>query len=158
MLHLLCGKMASGKTTLSKKLRDEHNAILISEDIWLAKLYGEEISSFEDYIKYTKRVRETLYEHVIELLVKDVDVVLDFSANTVRQRAWFRKIFETADVEHTLYYIVASDELCKKQLQQRSKGLPKGSKFTTEEEFDMITQYFEEPLDVEGFNIHRVEK
>ena len=68
MLHILCGKMASGKTTLSKKLRDEHNAILISEDIWLAKLYGEEISSFEDYIKYTKRLRETLYEHVIELL------------------------------------------------------------------------------------------
>ena len=76
----------------------------------------------------------------------------------MKQRAWFRKIFETADVEHTLHYIVASDALCKKQLQQRSKGLPKGSKFTTEEEFDMITQYFEEPLDVEGFNINRVEK
>ncbi|CAA6828525.1 MAG: ATP-binding protein [uncultured Sulfurovum sp.] len=158
MLHILCGKMASGKTTLSKKLRDEHDAILISEDIWLAKLYGEEISSFEDYIKYTKRLRETLFEHVIELLDKEIDVVLDFSANTVRQRAWFRKIFEMAGVEHTLHYIVASDALCKKQLKQRSKGLPKGSKFITEEEFDMITQYFEEPLDVEGFNINRVEK
>jgi len=158
MLHLLCGKMASGKTTLSKKLRDEHNAILISEDIWLAKLYGEEISSFEDYIKYTKRLRETLFEYVIELLGKDVDVVLDFSANTIRQRAWFRKIFEMAGVKHTLHYIVASDALCKKQLQQRSKGLPKGSKFTTEEEFDLITKYFEEPLSEEGFNIKRYVK
>ena len=158
MLHILCGKMASGKTTLSKILRDEHDAVLISEDIWLAKLYGEEISCFEDYIKYTKRLRETLFEHVIELLGKEIDVVLDFSANTVRQRVWFRKIFEMAGVEHALHYIVASDALCKKQLQQRSKGLPKGSKFTTEEEFDMITQYFEEPLDEEGFNINRIEK
>lgn len=33
MLHILCGKMASGKSTLSKKLRDEHHAILISEDV-----------------------------------------------------------------------------------------------------------------------------
>lgn len=48
--------------------------------------------------------------------------------------------------------------LCKKQLQQRSKGLPKGSKFTTEEEFDLITKYFEEPLSEEGFHIKRYEK
>lgn len=31
-LYLMCGKMASGKSTLSKKLAEENNAILLSED------------------------------------------------------------------------------------------------------------------------------
>ncbi len=34
-LHLLCGKMASGKSTLSKELTKKHSAILLVEDIWL---------------------------------------------------------------------------------------------------------------------------
>jgi predicted kinase len=149
--------MASGKTTLSKKLRDEHGAILISEDVWLSKLYDDEIENFEDYIKYTRRLRGTLTEHIQALLNKELEVVLDFSANTIRQRAWFRELFETVGVEHTLHYVVASDELCKKQLKERSKHLPKGAKFTTDEEFEMVTQYFEEPLAEEGFNVKRYE-
>ena len=157
MLHILCGKMASGKSTLAKKLKEEHSAILISEDTWLARLYENEINTFEDYIKHTKSLRAVLFEHIVDLLRKDIDVVLDFSANTMRQRLWFRKIFEEANVDHTLHYVVASDELCKKQLLERSKELPKGTKFTTEEEFDMITQYFEEPLEKEGFNLKSYE-
>jgi len=155
MLHILCGKMASGKSTLAEKLKEEHSAILISEDTCLERLYENEINDFEDYIKYTKRLRAVLFEHIVALLGKDIDVVLDFSANTMRQRLWFRKIFEKANVDHVLHYVIASDELCKKQLLERSKALPKGTKFTSEEEFDMITQYFEEPLDKEGFNLKR---
>ena len=154
-MHILCGKMASGKSTLSKKLRDEHNAILISEDIWLEKLYGEEIKIFEDYLKYSKRLKSILFTHIQELLLSDISVVLDFPANTPTQRTWFRKIFESAKVEHTLHYIDISDEICKQQLKKRSSTLPKGSKFTTEEEFDMITKYFKVPMDDENFVIKR---
>ena len=155
MLHILCGKMASGKSTLSKKLRDEHNAILISEDTWLEKLYGEEIKVFEDYLKYSKRLKSILFTHIQELLLSDTSVVLDFPANTPTQRAWFRNIFESAKVEHTLHYLDVSDEICKLQLKKRSRDLPEGSKFTTEAEFDMITQYFKAPMDDEKFVIKR---
>ena len=42
-LHLLCGKIASGKSTLAKTLATEHAAIVLSEDQWLASLYPAEI-------------------------------------------------------------------------------------------------------------------
>ena len=38
-LHLLCGKIASGKSTLANTLAAEHAAIVLSEDHWLAQLY-----------------------------------------------------------------------------------------------------------------------
>lgn len=44
-LHLLCGKIASGKSTLARSLAAQHSAMLLSEDNWLSKLYPEQIKS-----------------------------------------------------------------------------------------------------------------
>lgn len=51
-LHLLCGKIAAGKSTLSAKLMETPNTILVSEDSWLAALYGEQMQSVADYVAW----------------------------------------------------------------------------------------------------------
>jgi predicted kinase len=156
-LHFFCGKMASGKTTLSKKLASDHQAILISEDLWLSKLYPEEIQTFEDYLKYSARLKPVVSQHVQSILAQEISVVLDFPGNVPSQRQWFRSIFEAAQVSHTLHYIVASNSLCKEQLQKRNADLPEGSAIISEAEFDHITSYFQPPTEAEGFNIMRYE-
>ncbi|MBD2257803.1 AAA family ATPase [Pseudanabaena sp. FACHB-2040] len=153
VLHFFCGKMASGKTTLSKKLASEHNAILISEDIWLSKLYPEEISTFDDYLKYSSRLKSIVFQHVQDIFAQGISVVLDFPGNVPSQRQWFRSIFEAAGVNHALHYIVASDPLCKEQLRKRNAEQPEGSMVMSEAEFDYITSYFKPPTADEGFNI-----
>ena len=54
---------------------------------------------------------------------------------------------------HELHLIVASDDLCKRQLKERSKDLPPGSPFTTDAEFDAITAHFTPPAADEKFNV-----
>ncbi|WP_455756725.1 AAA family ATPase [Sulfurimonas sp.] len=152
-LHFLCGKMAAGKSTLSKKLSQENNAILLCEDEMLSKLYPVEITTIQDYLKYSERLKSILKEHIIELLKQGNNVVLDFPANTKNQRAWFREIFESAKVEHLLHYIDKSDEVCKAQLRKRNENLPDNAPLTCEETFDAITKYFEVPQSEEEFNI-----
>lgn len=147
--------MASGKSTLSKKLASDHNAILITEDIWLSKLYPEEISNFDDYLKYSSRLKQVLSSHVQNLLEQGISVVLDFPGNVPSQRQWFRSIFETAKVNHILHYIDAPDSLCKNQLQKRNIEQPEGSIVMSEAEFDYITAYFQPPIADEGFNVIR---
>lgn len=44
-LHLMCGKIASGKSTLAKSLANEHRAILLSEDHWISQLYAGEVQT-----------------------------------------------------------------------------------------------------------------
>jgi predicted kinase len=124
MLHFFCGKMASGKTTLSKTLALEHHAILISEDLWLSKLYPEEIRTFDDYLKYSSRLKPVIAQHVQTILAQGLSVVLDFPGNVPSQRQWFRSIFEAAKVDHRLHYIVASNSLCKEQLWKRNAEQP----------------------------------
>lgn len=46
-LHLLCGKAGAGKSTLAEALAATHRAILISEDIWLSRLFGDEMKTFD---------------------------------------------------------------------------------------------------------------
>lgn len=157
VLHFFCGKMASGKTTLSKKLASENHAILISEDLWLSKLYPEEINTFEDYLKYSARLKTVVSAHVQGILAQGISVVLDFPGNVPSQRQWFRSIFEAAQVNHVLHYIVASDALCKAQLRQRNAEQPEGSMIMSEAEFDYITAYFQPPTVEEDFNVTRYE-
>ena len=44
-LHLLCGKIASGKSTLANALKEEQAAVLLTEDHWLSRLYPDQIHS-----------------------------------------------------------------------------------------------------------------
>ncbi len=157
-LHFFSGKMAAGKSTLAKQLAKEENAILLIEDEWLKELYPEEIQTIPDYLKYSARLKIVIKKLVMSLLTDGVSVVMDFPANTKGQREWFREIFEQLDVPHTLHFVDKSDEVCKKQLRQRSKNLPESSAFTSEKEFDMITKYFQTPLDDENFNMQRYEE
>ncbi|MCJ8280081.1 MAG: ATP-binding protein [Rivularia sp. ALOHA_DT_140] len=157
-LHFLCGKMASGKSTLAKFLAEKNNAILIAEDVWLSQLYPEEINDFDGYIKYSRRLKSIFSQHIKDILLQGTSVVLDFPGNTPSQRNWFRSIFESVEVNHLLHYIIASDELCKQQLKIRSQDKPEASVFTTEEEFAAITKYFQPPTPEEKFNIKTYQK
>lgn len=158
-LFFFCGKMASGKSTLSRELAERENAVLLVQDDFLAALYPGEILSVADFARCSAQLRRALAPQISAILSKGVSVVLDFPGNTQSQRAWFRELFESAKVQHELHFIDASDALCKSQLANRSKHLPPGTPWTTEAEFETITAYFQPPSSSEGFNIvhHRWE-
>jgi predicted kinase len=152
-LHFLCGKMAAGKSTLARELAKRENALLLVEDELLTKLFPEEIRHISDYVKYSTRLKDALSDHIVSVLASGTSVVLDFPGNTTKQRSWFRRLFERAQVAHELHFIDASDELCKRQLKERSKDFPDGTAFTTDSEFEAITRYFQAPSPEEGFNV-----
>lgn len=157
-LLFMCGKMAAGKSTLSRELAARENAVLLVQDELLERLFPGEIVDVPTFVKYSARVRDALAPHIRSLLSRGISVVLDFPGNTRKQRAWFRHLFEGADAEHELHFIDASDDLCKRQLRERSREYAAGTAWTTDTEFDAITVYFEPPSVDEGFNIVRHER
>jgi predicted kinase len=156
-LHVLCGKLASGKTTLAKQIADQSGAVLICEDIWLSKLFPGEIASFADYLNRSARFRSALAPHVRSLLGCGTSVVLDFAGNVPQERAWVRAVGDAGGVRVVLHYLNASDELCKSQLHRRNEERPDGSQPTTDAEFDAITRYFVPPDPSEGFDVKEYE-
>ena len=155
-LHLLCGKIASGKSTLAKTLVAEHAAILLSEDTWLAQLYPGEILSIADYLRCAQRIRGVLAPLVINLLESGVNVVLDFPANTLANREWLLGLAQAAKVPHRLHYLELDDATCRARLHARNA---RGDHdfAATDAEFDLITRHFCVPSEAEGLviEVHR---
>jgi predicted kinase len=154
-LLLLCGKMAAGKSRLARDLARRERAVLLVEDDFLEQLFGSEIVDVASYVRCSTRVKTALTPVIADLLGRGLSVVLDFPGNTKRQRAWFRQLLEASGVDHELHYVDAADEVCKRQLRERSRSLPPGSAWTSEAEFDLITASFDPPTHEEGFTVIR---
>jgi predicted kinase len=153
-LHLMCGKIAAGKSTLTCRLAEAPRTALLSEDYLLARLYPGEINTVADYIRYSARLRDAIASHVEALLRAGVSVVLDFPANTVNTRSWLRSLFEAAQADHRLHYLDVPDEVCRARLRARN-ATGEHDYQASDAEFDLLTSYFVPPVPAEGFNIVR---
>ena len=153
-LHILCGKAASGKSTLATRLSEAPGVIAISEDDWLATLFGEEMSSLRDYVRYSARLEQAMDPHIRALLANGLSVVLDFQANTPTRRAWMRGLIDATGAAHRLHFLDVPDEICKARLRARNADASHAFSLS-EAEFDQLSDYFVPPRPEEGFTIIR---
>lgn len=154
MLHLFCGKIASGKSTLAARIAEEEGGLLISEDAWLAALFADDLKTGADYLRCNARLRAALGPHLAALLERDLTVVLDFQANTRDVRGWMRGLVDATGTAHRLHLLDPPDAVCLARLQARNAA---GSHdfAVTEEMFHRFSARLEPPTPDEGFEIVR---
>lgn len=151
-LHLLCGKAASGKSTLAAQLAGQDRTVLISEDDWLGALYSDQMGSLSDYVRCASNLRKIMGPHVLSLLDAGVSVVLDFPANTVETRKWMRAILERTQAAHVLHLMDVTDETCLARL--KARNVQGDHPFTiTEDQFHRLAAHYMPPSPDEGFTI-----
>jgi predicted kinase len=151
---MLCGLIASGKSTLAARLAEEPGTVVIVEDDWLSALYGEEMESIADFVRCSARLREAAGPHVTALLRAGVSVVLDFQANTVGSRAWMRSLLEGTGADHRLHVLATPAETCLARLRARNAaGMHAFA--ATEAQFHQMSKHYAEPTEAEGFEVVR---
>jgi adenylate kinase family enzyme len=156
ILTFFCGKMGAGKSTKSRETAHKSNAVLLSEDEWLESIYPNKITSLHDYSKYSNQLKPQIKKLVQSILATGTDVVMDFPANTVSQREWFKSIFSEIQASHNLIYIDVPNDVCLEQITRRSIEQPERAATDTAVMFEQVTKYFVEPAPEEGFNTTRV--
>lgn len=152
-LVFFCGKMGAGKSTKAKELTQELNAVLFSEDEWLAALYPGQIKTLEDYVHFSRRLKLPIASTVKNNLVAGTNVVMDFPGNTLTQRQWFKDIYSDVGAAHALIHIDVPDEVCLAQIESRRLANPERAATDTKAMFEKMNQYFEPPRAEEGFNL-----
>lgn len=151
-LHMLCGKIASGKSTLAAKLGQQPGTLRLSEDEWLPPLFSDQMASGADYARCARKLRQVLGPHVAALLKAHVSVVLDFPANTLETRAWMRDILRDSGAADQMHVLIAPDEVLLARLQARNAS---GTHpfAATEEQFHRFSSHFTPPTAAEGITI-----
>lgn len=152
VLHMFCGKMAAGKSTLAARLSEPSGMVLITEDEWLSALYGEDMRTGADFLAYSGRLRAAMGPHISTLLGAGVSVVLDFAANTRASRNWMRIMLDESEADHYLHVLTPPDDVCLQRLHARNA---KGDHpfAPTEEQFFQFSKHFMRPTPDEGFNL-----
>lgn len=155
-LHMISGKIASGKSTLAATLASAPGTVLVSEDVWLSALFADEMRTPRDYVRFAAKLRDAMGGHVAALLKAGVSVVLDFPANTVEARGWMRDILDAAEAEHQLHVMTTPDETCLRRLHARNAGGDHPFA-ATEEQFALFSKHYVAPSPDEGFTLVRHE-
>ena len=151
-LHFVCGKAGAGKTTLARQIAQTAPAVLICEDEWMLRL-ADPIENLEQYLAQAVRIRSVIGPLCIDLLRLGTSVVFDFAGNTVRDRQWVRSIFESANGDHRLHYLLVDDDTCKARVRQRNMMKPDGVFFgpVSDAQVDEVNRFFTPPDTEEGF-------
>ena len=151
-LHLLCGKIAAGKSTLAAKLAEPTGTVLLAEDAWLSGLFAEQLKTPRDFMRCSALLRGTIAPHIIGLLGNGLSVVLDFQANTVESRRWMRGLIDQSGADHRLHVLAPPDDVLLARLKARNdSGLHPFQ--VTEAQFHQVSKYFEAPQPEEGFTL-----
>lgn len=153
-LHLICGKVAAGKSTLAAKLSAQPKIICLSEDDWLEALFSDQMKTLDDYLRCAAKLQVIVAPHVVSLLEAGVSVVLDFPANTQSQRRWLKGIAETARVPHILHFLDVPNEVCLSRLHARNAA---GAHpfMVSDADFHAVTDHFVAPVADEGVVVYR---
>ena len=157
-LHMLCGKIAAGKSTLVAKLGSAQGTVTLSEDIWLDALFADQMVTPADYVRCSSKLRDAMGPHVVDVLTTGISVVLDFPANTVATRNWMRSILDQTNADHALHVLNPPDQVCLERLHKRNAA--QDHPFAaTRRQFELFSKHFVLPGEDEAFNVieHRID-
>ena len=121
-VYLICGKICSGKTTYSKKLCEENNAILLSVDEIMLSLF-DQCCGRELHMEYERRIKDYLFKKSLEIIEKGFDVVLDWGFWTKEERNATKDFYKSRNIDCELHYIEIDDETWEYQLNKRNNKI-----------------------------------
>lgn len=154
-LHVICGKIAAGKSTLAARLGAVPNSVIIAEDHWLAALFKDQMATGQDYMRFAAKLKTVMGPHVAAILRNGVSVVLDYPANTVDFRRWMLDVAAAGSAQCIIHVLDVSDEVCLARL--KARNIEGAHDFAaTETQFRQFTKHYQPPSAEEGFDVIRV--
>ncbi len=94
---MLCGKIASGKTTYANRLCKELNAVILSEDEIKLAIFGSNYHHEHPklFVKYSNAITDWLIRKSVELVKSGINVIIDSGfwgkANRVKTKTFFKE-------------------------------------------------------------------
>ncbi len=123
-VHLICGKLASGKSYYSERLRKANNAVVLSCDEIMLAVFG--LDAGEKHDEIAESIQNYLFCKSLEIIETGTDVILDFGFWQKEKRTIARRFFNSYGVDTQLHYIYVSDEQWKTNIEKRNKAIENG--------------------------------
>lgn len=147
-LFLICGLPGAGKTTLAKQLEQDHSAMRLCPDEWIATLLRDPTDS-EELDRLRSPVEAVQWEVAARALTLGVDVILEWGFWSREERADYRARGEAFGARVEVHFLEPSREELWSRLEKRNANLPPGTFLVTEEQLDLYLTWWQPPSDEE---------
>ena len=122
-IHLIVGPVGSGKSTFARQLCQEHNAVSLVLDEWMAQLFSAdrpEEGTMEWYVERTERCIEQIWKVTEQLIATRTEVVLEIGLiqQPARQRLYRR--VDAGGYPLTVYVLDAPRDVRWERVQRRN--------------------------------------
>lgn len=144
MLYLLCGLPAAGKTTRARELEMAANAVRLTADEWIIRLYPDDAEAAARDER-RDRVESLQWQLVERLLGIGTDVVLDWGLWTRTERAHYRQRAEALGARVKIELVEAPLSVLRGRIAARNRDRPPGAFHISAEEMEEFAALFERP-------------
>jgi predicted kinase len=141
-LIVLCGLPASGKTTLAKQLERERSALVLSEDVWVARMFPLEAAHDDDL---RERIKAVQWDLAVRVALRGVDVVLDWGLWARVERDDVRAGAAAAGVPLEIRYLDVPREELLRRIAARNAALPPDTFHIEDGQLDEWIALFQPP-------------
>lgn len=121
---LICGKIASGKTTYAHELIRKQPAVLLSVDEIMLALLPAQLG--DQHEAYAERTQQFLFRKAAEILGCGMNVVLDWGFWQKKSRKTARAFFEQQGIACEFHYLCISDAEWKRRIEKRNQQVRSG--------------------------------
>jgi len=149
---LICGLPGAGKTTLAKRIERERPALRLTEDEWVAGLFGDG-DVHDDAMR--EAIKEVQWETAVRALRLGVDVVLDWGLWALSERDDFRARAAALGVRAELVFLDVPLAELSRRLAARNAALPPATYRVTDADLSAYARVFEPPTpeEVAAFSV-----
>ena len=123
-VFLLLGPVGAGKSTLALALADEHRAIRLTLDDWMARLYAPDrpdTGVVEWYQERARRAVAQIWKLTVSLVERGIDVVLELGLIVRREREQFYALVRHDRVRLTLVVVDAPRDVRRERVRERNR-------------------------------------
>lgn len=150
-IHLICGFMGFGKTTLAKRLEKSLPAVRLTHDELMQKAYGRNPDNFDE--KY-KIIDDLIWAKTAKLLALSQNVILDYGFWDKKTRAEvLQKALRLTEPQYIIWHLLDCDmAVAKARILKRSKT-DADALFIDENCFDMLAKKWQPITADEHLNV-----
>ncbi len=122
---VVCGKICSGKSYYSNKLKDRYNAVIISPDEATYELINNEQGEF--YNIFSARLLNYLTKKVGEIAQAGANVIFERGLWSKKERQEIRKYYQSKGIDCEIHYVFVDDDTWKQNIQERNQRVLEGN-------------------------------
>ena len=149
MIHLICGHTGAGKSTYTRQLAEQRNAIYFSLDDWTKTLYFPDIDGeieIEWMLQRIERCETLMWSLCQQLIKRGSELIFDVGLSKYSHRQKFRDLAAEQNIQCQLHYITADKHTRLQRVLSRNATKPETYSFDVSAEmFEFMESWVEEP-------------